>query len=310
VKLLRAVFDQTNVSPIYHERMLRLATLSSDGLLCEALVSTLTERLMDGTLAPTETLIVADRLQIRDLQGVAYYAQLLALQKDNSDQIAFPANCQLAKDQRIRLLTGYWSLMRRWERLQDSPVAIQQSPSCPTQLHNLACRPRWDAEWRKHAHAQSTTQYTSADVLGKIQAMWILLQNSFPQNNIHPNLQHFLQQTIINSNNLPQHFPIPPQQNLHLPISLQQQNLHFANNLPQQTIPGPNNPNIHGGNNVQQNVVIVERICQMYTATGFPLCTQKALAETKKVADSIRASLLDFFSEDALGLTQDPHSVL
>jgi len=325
VKLLKAVFHETTVSPIYHERLLRLATLSSDRLLCEYLVSTLAERLMDGTLAPTETLMVADRLQIRDLQGAAYYAQLLALQKNTSDHIAFPANCPLAKDQRIRLVTGYWSLMRSWERLQDSPVAIEQSPSCPTQLHNTGCRPVWIAEWRKHAHAQTIAQHASADVLGKIQVMLTLLQESFPKKNVHPGLQHPSQQNVGTQNNI-QH--MIQQQNTHgmhhnalqqlfqAQINLQQQipippqqNIHFPNNFTQQNIPGPIiplPPGIHGGNNVQQNIGGMQRasLLAVYTTTGFPLCTQMALAKTKKLADDIRTSLLDFFSEDALGLTQ------
>jgi hypothetical protein len=40
-------------------------------------------------------------------------------------------------------------------------------------------------------------------------------------------------------------------------------------------------------------------------ATHSPLCLQMALAATQKLTDNIRASLLDFFSEDALGLGQD-----
>jgi hypothetical protein len=283
VKTLKAVFDQTTVSPLYHERILHMAMMSSDTVLCASFVSTLIARLMDGSLPPTETLIIADRLQIRDLQGVAYYAQLMALQKNNSDTIAFPAGCPLSKDQRVRLLAGHWSLARRWEHLRDTPIAIEQSQSCPTQLHNMKCRPYWDNQWRTQARTQSVTQHTSADVLGKVQAMQNLLQLCVLRQNASVGPTNPPQQNIPSLNNHPQ--PIMPG------VGIPPQNPHaqffqqlLANN--QQHIHG--NPAIH----------------MMRGMDFYPPCVQGALSATKNILDDIRTSLLDFFSEDALGMTQ------
>jgi hypothetical protein len=283
LKTLKEVFGQTTVSPIYHERILRIAMLC-DKDLCGEFVSKLSAGLMDGSLAPTEALIIADQLQIRELLGVAYYAQLVALQKNNSDTIAFPAGCPLSKDQRIRLLAGHWSLGRRWERLRDTPVNFVQSPSCHDHQY---CRTRWENQWHALARAQCVTQHPSADVLGRMQAMLDLLQACFSRQNVSNPPQQI--SPVSHPNPVFAHQNVPTLQNL----------------ASQQNLP------------VQQNWVAYQNTpahpphLQMFMASAqgrhaVHLCTKRALDATKEVSDNIRASLLDFFSEDALGLTQGP----
>lgn len=176
VKTLQTMIGQKTVAPMYLERILRMVLVFDDKQVFEAFLSTLTAGLMDQTLPPTEMLIIADRLQIRELQGVAYYAQLMALQQNNSHIIVFPVGCSLSKDQRVRLLAGHWSLVRRWERLLDTPV-FQQAPSCPDPQH---CRSNWNFHWRVCAQSPNVTRYGSADVLRKMQAMEDLLNTSAP----------------------------------------------------------------------------------------------------------------------------------
>lgn len=126
-------------------------------------LSKLSGKLLDGTLAPTEILIFADRYHICELQGVAYYAQLMALLKNNADKFTVPAGCPLNQNQRARLLAGYHSLVRKWERLRDTPFV--GTPPCSA--HGLSCA--YLMVWRNYAHSQNITQYASADVLGNIQ---------------------------------------------------------------------------------------------------------------------------------------------
>lgn len=272
VQTVESVFCQTIVSEIYHERLLRLATVTNDTRLYETFVSTLVSRLLDGTLAPTETLIMADRLQIHNLQGVAYYAQLLALEKNNPDaQILFPPGCPLNRDQRVRLLAGYMSLAKRWDYLRDNPVD-DPSPSCL--MHATSCRIRWDKQWRSHVNAPQVTQHSAVDILGKLQAMQNLLQTSFPPQNNH------------GATNFPQHVP---------PMSQFPQHLQHLQH--QQNIPNP-----------YHNMPVMPPMNFMSPdwtpMSSSPVCIERAIAATKVLSDDIRASLLDYFSEDALGLTQ------
>jgi hypothetical protein len=301
---------------MYHERILRMAMVINDRPLWKSLIFSLTEKLMDGTLAPTEILVIADRLQIRTLQGVAYYAQLMQLQKNNSDVDLFPANFPLEKDQRIRLLTGYWSLMKRWEHLQDNPISIEQSPSCPAHIHTTNCRPNWDRQWRTYARDPLVTQHPSADILWKIQTMRKLLQANSPWQNI-PNLQtqsSFPQNLSSRIQVLQQHHSAlalnshPPPHNTGL-INPQQYNLPVINNLQQQNIPVTNNLQQQNPNNLhmlplqsqrnQANALAMQAVLQSSS-----LCINTALAAMKKLSHDILVSLPDIFSEDALGLTQ------
>lgn len=163
---LKSVVDSSvnQIRLVDQERMLRVAIHANDTPLLDALVSVLTTSLQNGSLAPAEMITIADHHGIRPLQGAAYYAQLMLLQNDSSDTFRFPEGCTLNRDQRVRLLSGYWSLVRRWEcLLRDSPF--------PTQ-------PLLRSMWREHAKNPMITQQTkAADLLEKLRTMKYLMQN-------------------------------------------------------------------------------------------------------------------------------------
>ncbi|KIM80964.1 hypothetical protein PILCRDRAFT_89277 [Piloderma croceum F 1598] len=277
VQTVESVFCQTTVSQIYHERLLRLATVTNDTRLYETFVSTLIERLMDGTLAPTETLIMADRLQIHNLQGVAYYAQLLALEKNNG--ILFPPGCPLNRDQRVRLLAGYMSLAKRWDYLRDNPLD-DPSPTCSVHMN---CRNCWDKQWRSHVNAPQVTQHSAVDILGKLQVMQTLLQTSFPPQNFHP-MNNFMQ---------PNQF-----------LQLFQQQQHHQQNIAHAPNPAaPMNPIPQGP--IDWNAMSLSSpMTPRMSPRPSPACIERAMAATKALFDEVQTSLLHYFSEDALGLTQ------
>lgn len=168
--ILKEVFILTTVTPMHLERMLRVAILSNDRSLFTVMVSSISTHLLKGTLAPTDILIIADRHNIHELQGVAYYAQLMALQKRDSDELTFPTGVSLSREQRIRLLAGHWSLVRKWERLRASPF---QDSSCTA--HGPTCAIALTT-WRVFTHRQALAQYPLADVVGKVEQVWSWVQ--------------------------------------------------------------------------------------------------------------------------------------
>jgi hypothetical protein len=284
VKTVKSVFGQTTVSPVYHERILHLAMVSNELRLYDIIMSSLTERLLDGTLAPTETLIMADRLHIRHLQGVAYYAQLLALEKNNSDATLFPPGCPLSKDQRVRLLAGYMLFVKQWEHLRKNPVD-DRSPACPTQSHMAVCRPRWNSQWRSYANSQQVTQHSPADILGKMQAMHRLLQANFPPQSVSAQINNGLNHAQLSQQ-------VISMQNNHQQNPQQPQNTHAVNHHP---------PNFPVPNNHLQGIPL--QMMSMSTMVSPHTCIQRALFATKKLLEGIRESLPDIFSDAALGLT-------
>lgn len=165
IRTLGVTFDPKTIPIQSVEGMIRLAVLCSDESLYELTISKLSKKLLDGTLAPTEILTFADRYHIRELQGVAYYTQLMAFLKNSANKPTIPARCSLSQDQRARLLAGYHSLVRKWERLRDSPFI--DSPPCS--VHGSSCA--YLMIWRHYARGPEITQYAWADVLGKLQVM-------------------------------------------------------------------------------------------------------------------------------------------
>lgn len=142
----------------YFAETLRVAAISTNTALFDATVSTLKDQLLQGSIAPMPILQVADQYHLREVQGAAYYAQLVLLQMRNDDTLIFPDDCTLSKDQRVRLLVGYWSLCRRWERLQ------RDSPFLPGSLHHAALKARWVAAVQN----LEKSKFGLADVLKKL----------------------------------------------------------------------------------------------------------------------------------------------
>jgi hypothetical protein len=169
---LKAMFSLVTIPPLQFERLLRVAILSNDKSFCAAILSMLSARLLDGTLPPTDILIVADRHDIHALKGVAYYAQLMALQKSNSNELTFPAGVSLNRDQRVSLLAGYWSLVRMWERIRATPF----QDSSPCLIHGSSCAYALNI-WRGFTNGPTIAQFSLADVLGKLKALQSMLQN-------------------------------------------------------------------------------------------------------------------------------------
>lgn len=174
-KTLMEVVNKTTLPPEHYDQSLRVAVLSGHQPMLDAIVSTLTSQLFEGTLAPSRIINVADEHQIRPLQGAAYYAQLMRLQNSDSDIFTFPEGCTLSKEQRIRLLSGYWSLVRHWDKLQRGDpvfVSVGNSQQDAVLYQNLQAR------WREHLKHPIVAQYHPADVLNKLKRMQILMKSA------------------------------------------------------------------------------------------------------------------------------------
>jgi len=284
---LKAVFNEVTPETVYLERMLRLARLSNDEALFASMVSTLSARLMDETLQPTAFLIIADQHHIRELQGVAYYAQLMALLKNDPNDLTFPAGFPLTKDQRVRLLAGYWSLGRKWESVRctpfkDSPPCLVHGPSCAIAM-NI---------WRNQTQASTVTQYASADVLGKVRSMQIGMQNS-TQNTDSGRLQNTMT-------------------NLHFPTM---HGLPMQQTAPMQAPPSTHPPPApHMQSPYVQHAQQMGQVYQSYIQAFQPRqttahcrqpCVTAALGAAQKILDDIQVSLPDYFSDSMLGLGEE-----
>ncbi|KIM41024.1 hypothetical protein M413DRAFT_445780 [Hebeloma cylindrosporum] len=82
---------------------------------------------------------VLGRLGIRDLEGLAYYGMLF------QGRARWDSDPGLTRDQRIRLLSGYYNLTKASEALTQNPPEFAHLPPCSD---NEACKEDWASCWK------------------------------------------------------------------------------------------------------------------------------------------------------------------
>ncbi|KAF8651933.1 hypothetical protein AX16_004577 [Volvariella volvacea WC 439] len=105
-------------------KALEMAVLSDRRQLQELTIEKLLNRARKGQLDIPYALTAAERLNLRDLQGSLYYAQLIAMSKPLAPSaIDFTtiqskiASLSLTPDQKIKLCMGAWSLTLFWSKI-------------------------------------------------------------------------------------------------------------------------------------------------------------------------------------------------
>ncbi|EPQ54673.1 hypothetical protein GLOTRDRAFT_130023 [Gloeophyllum trabeum ATCC 11539] len=147
-------------------RLLETAILCNHTRLRSLIVSKWTNRILLRDLSPTLAIVLADRHMLRSLQGIAYYVQLMEM---GSDLSKLKADKALSRDQRARLLSGHWSLVKLWDRLRVTAPAFERSDGCT--FHNHGCLKVWEDQWLEAGKNEKTLSYGSADVLGRLRCI-------------------------------------------------------------------------------------------------------------------------------------------
>ncbi|KDQ62688.1 hypothetical protein JAAARDRAFT_122179 [Jaapia argillacea MUCL 33604] len=105
-------------------------------------------------------ILIAERLNIRTLLGMAYSAMLLKGRK------FWDAEPLLNRDQRIRLLSGHYSLSRLSEKLPLNPPVLLHTARCPSPPR---CSKAWAALWKQVLDLESqVAPMESVDVVRKL----------------------------------------------------------------------------------------------------------------------------------------------
>ncbi|KZT19975.1 hypothetical protein NEOLEDRAFT_1076570 [Neolentinus lepideus HHB14362 ss-1] len=147
-------------------RLLETAILCNHTRLRSLIVSKWSNRILLRDVSPALAIVVADRHALRSLQGIAYYVQLMEV---GCDPQKLTADTTLSRDQRTRLLSGHWSLVKLWDRLRVTAPAFERSDGCT--FHNHGCLKVWEDQWLEVGKYEKTLAYSSADVLGRLRCM-------------------------------------------------------------------------------------------------------------------------------------------
>ncbi|KAF9236486.1 hypothetical protein BU15DRAFT_49906, partial [Melanogaster broomeanus] len=105
---------------------------------------------------------IAERLNLRALLGLAYHAMLL------QGREVWDTDPVLTRAQRIRLLSGHYTLGRLCERLPNEPPVLQHNPRC-TGGAQVRCNQAWAGLWRSTLDmGKQVLPLQYADAIGKL----------------------------------------------------------------------------------------------------------------------------------------------
>lgn len=166
LQVLTSYYTTGSVSP-HIEALIQLTELA---VLCDAsdLMNAAIakwKRLVGEGKALSTTITIAERLNLRSVLGLAYHSMML---KGRDEWDADP---NLSRSQRIRLLSGHYTLSHMCAELPLTPPRFKHANSCH---HKSRCRTGWAELWK----AINTTKeggisgqimkLQSADLLGRI----------------------------------------------------------------------------------------------------------------------------------------------
>lgn len=148
--------------------LLDVAMLCEHDRLRHILVSNWEPRVLSGTLPSIPAILAADKYQLKSLQGAAYYACVLEMDK-SSRSLAWLSDERLSRDQLTRLISGHWSLVKYWENLRERPTSFLRFEGCT--YHTQGCMTVWTARWNKMGKSEKTLKYSTVDILGRRQCL-------------------------------------------------------------------------------------------------------------------------------------------
>jgi hypothetical protein len=165
--------------PAICARALNIAALTNHKKLLDSITHRLVARMLWSDVDRQPILDVAQARGLRKLQGVACYKELVDLEKMSVDvdgrpgtRPIFPPSMSVEK--RMRFLSAHHSLINLWECVRTTPPVFLED-GCTS---HAECLTTWTDLWVGAAEANQTMRHGSADVLGRLKSMMIMLKKT------------------------------------------------------------------------------------------------------------------------------------
>ena len=160
-------------------RILSIAAASGHEKLLEVLTKKLMSRILGHNMPPDLVLPIAEKYELRRLQGICYYRQLTKMERDtprhsynSGSQLAIPLH--ISVDKRKRFFRAHDQLVGLWEQLRSNPPMFGRD-GCPS--HGL-CLDTWMHLWNEAGSSAEILHYGPADVLGRLKTFMVYLRHS------------------------------------------------------------------------------------------------------------------------------------
>jgi hypothetical protein len=168
-----------NASSEVFARILSIATASGHEKLLDVLTKKLMSRILWHNMSPDPILPIAEKNELRRVQGICYYRQLTKMERDtprhsysSGSQLAIPLH--ISVDKRKRFFRAHNQLVKLWEQLRSNPPMFGRD-GCPS--HGL-CLDTWMHLWNEAGSSAEILRYGPADVLGRLKTFMIYLRHS------------------------------------------------------------------------------------------------------------------------------------
>lgn len=158
-------------------RVLDLAIICHHQRLLDIVTKRLVSRMLWSDMDRGPILRVAEKRGLQTLQGVAYYKELIELEKSTHNsrgetRLVLPLSMNAEK--RTRFFAAHHSLINLEESIRMTPPVFTSS-NCAT---HATCMDTWMSLWCDAGVANQTLRHSSADVLGRMKSMMIHLKKS------------------------------------------------------------------------------------------------------------------------------------
>lgn len=180
----KATFDQPEppwcTAPILR-RIIEVALLCGHQTLCDHAVEKWIQLIVFGNANPAHAMDAADQFGLPGLKGISYYEALKRC--DDALEYTFkPATAAVREEahhafsaaQKAGLLSGFFSLVRRWEVIRETAPSFVRPEGCTYHAHG--CLSTWQAVWKSTTKSDAMVHRRTVDVVGRLRVMAELLE--------------------------------------------------------------------------------------------------------------------------------------
>ena len=165
LQTLATHYSASSVSPSIQitAQLTELAVLCDCTELLSAAISKW-KRLIGEGQAISSAIVIAERLNLRSLLGLAYHTMML------KGRDVWDSDPQLTRSHRIRLLSGHYTISQIGSDLASTPPRLKHDSTCH---RRNTCRAGWASLWRvintsKNGLGSQVVKLPNADILGRM----------------------------------------------------------------------------------------------------------------------------------------------
>ncbi|THG95384.1 hypothetical protein EW026_g6259, partial [Hermanssonia centrifuga] len=160
-------------------RLMRLGQLCTHERLLTTVITVVRALMVYSVQYAHLAMTLADELNLRALQGIAYFAVMQQGDIVTRGSPNVPEDAIVDEDgrlivspqQKLRLLSGYHRLTMLWEHLRATPLKFDHALACGATWHQHGCSQCWLDFWKEKSKSEAVLDLGLADVPGRLRAI-------------------------------------------------------------------------------------------------------------------------------------------